>query len=189
MVPTPDRNAALERLAAATKWMVRILLPALIILVGLAAISFGGGVLAFSLMSHWLRWVLLALTLALLVVAVLLVVRYLQMWRATANPSVVAAEFVELAEIGDIASHVLTHGFDLVSKEGGIRAWARARALWQLLQTMVIVEAHVEARTHARYILPPKLPESWGLVLTTFWLSLGVLGAAVIIPGIAAIIS
>ena len=113
-------------------------------------------------------WILLALAVAGLVVATVFLVRVRATRRAGRDHVDLAADLVGLVDISELATATLADLADLTSREGGIRAVSRARALWRLLRRLDVGE-HTSRFARAKWFIPPEVGITWLLAQATTW--------------------
>lgn len=174
------RNAG--TLAAALRVTATVLaVPSVLVaagaLVGFAALA---GVAGTALLdgATIARWILLGLAIAGLVVTAWFLWRVLVTWRASRDPEALANEIVGLVDIEAVTTAMLADLAEFSSREGGLRAVSRARALWRLLRRLDMNE-HLSAFERAQWFVPPKLAGTWQLAQATTW---GGLAAWVLVP-------
>lgn len=180
--PHATAVARLRHLGSAIKVMVRILAPVAIALMALTFLVGVGQLVIALVIGSWLRFVAVVLAAAAFVTAALVIARARQMWKASRQPEVLASELITLLEVGDLRTQVVTNVSDVVRMNEGLRPIARARALWRVLQTMELVNEHIDSRVNVRFFLPPKLAETWLLLQITAVITLAGASALVIIP-------
>lgn len=127
------------------------------------------------------RWVLLGLTLAGLVGVGVFVTRVWRTVRASRDPEVLGSELIGLVDLEALTAPMIADLAELASREGGIRAVSRARALWRVLRRLD-VEEHVTSFERARWFVPPDVSLTWVYAQVATW---GGLAAWVLIPMVA----
>lgn len=186
--PTPDRLAALHAraaqiappLARAVRWLRW---PSLLLLV----VALVAPVLLGALALSWQGWP----RLAGVVVAVLALVPALLFGRSRAGTLRAARDPEALvAELTAFTSHVqgglgIMDRLAAVTQRGGVRLLARLRAVWGVLQLPGETLDHLDSQTHLRWILPPRVGETWARLLATVWTTVGCYVAAAVLGAVS----
>lgn len=186
--PSPDRLAALHAraaqiappLARAIRWLrwpsLLVLVVALLapVLLGALALTWQG----------WPRVVGVVVALLALVPAVLLGRSRAGTLRAAENPDALVAELVVFT------SHVqgglgILDKLAAVTQRGGVRLLARLKAVWDVLQIPNETLEHLDSQTHLRWVLPPRVGETWARLLATVWTTVGCYVAAAVLGAVS----
>lgn len=132
---------------------------------GVIAILAGTGLASQSSVPGW---ILLGLAVVGLGVVTVFLVRVRATRRAGSDHPALAAELLGLVDISELTTATLADLADLTSREGGIRAVSRARALWRLLRRLDVGE-HTSRFERAKWFIPPEVGATWLLAQIVTW--------------------
>lgn len=175
--PTPlvaaERLAALHRqaeqvvppLARAIGWLRW---PSLLLLVLAAVAPVPLLVLALT-WQGWPRVVGVLLALAAAVPVVLFGISRAGTLRAAAAPGALVAELTAFTSHVNGGLGVMDRLGAVAQRGGGVRLLGRIRAVWGVVQLPVEALEHLDAQTHLRWIVPPRVGETWGRLLLMIW--------------------
>ncbi|GMA30768.1 hypothetical protein [Litorihabitans aurantiacus] len=105
--------------------------------------------------------------------------------RAAAAPGAVVEELTAFTSHLTDGLGIMDRIHAVTERGGGVRLLSRLRAIWNVLQLPADALDHLDAQEHLRWLVPPRVGETWARLVAMLWTAVGCVVLAVALGAVS----